>query len=180
MQSRDHLEGDRARGVVSIHVDRRKVDSVATWRDCAGSRIQCNSVRLPVCKRDLRPRHRVARKQVEPYVQVVLFRRPLIPINISQTIGFNGDDVVLVNRRIFLEEQCDELTRLPSGTADHRPLAWRVIVLIRLDRREAVDLGMLRSAASDKCIAIGLRRSANCAAASRAHRVRRRKAADAV
>ena len=52
-------------------------------------------------------RGRLFCEKVKPYVEVVLLGRPLVPVDIAVSVSLNGEDIVIVNRRILLEQQRD-------------------------------------------------------------------------
>ena len=110
----------------------------------------------------------------------MLFRRPLIPVDVAILIGHHLQHVVRVHRRIFLEQQRHRLTWLPARAADQRVLTRRVIVLVRLDRREPVLLRSARAAARHERVAVVVERTAHAEGAGLADLAGRNERAHAV
>ena len=99
----------------------------------------------------------------------MLFRRPLIPVDIAVCISDYLQDVVRVHCGVFLEQQRHRLTGLPAGPADQRLLTGGVVVLIRLDRGEAVLLRSARAATRNKRVAVVVERAAHAKGARLGH-----------
>src|SRR5262245_65358385 len=72
----------------------------------------------------------------------MLVRRPITEVDVAVAVRSDGQLVVGMNSRVFLEQQGDFTVRPPSRACDNRPLVWRVVILVRLDRREAITFSI--------------------------------------
>ena len=110
----------------------------------------------------------------------MLFRRPLVPVDVAVGIRNDLQHIVRVDRWVFLEEQRYGLARLPAGSADQRLLARWVVVLVRLDRGEPVLLRSARAATRNERVAVVVERAAHAKGARLGHLAGRDERAHAV